>query len=161
MALAVTTLLAMSTTTSSINNSLPPVAYTKAIDVWTNLCVTFVFLALLEYALVNYAARYCLYTVWKFEKFSAWVAKNVWFSYCESECYDISCGRAYAMVTLKMLCTNGKESENRVAFLASLLFETNMFFKEKLQRKYPSAFNFWKKEVQWLKNSIHNRQKKI
>ena len=60
MALAVTTLLAMSTTTSSINNSLPPVAYTKAIDVWTNLCVTFVFLALLEYALVNYAARYRL-----------------------------------------------------------------------------------------------------
>jgi len=57
VALAVTTLLAMSTTTSSINNSLPPVAYTKAIDVWTNLCVTFVFLALLEYALVNYAAR--------------------------------------------------------------------------------------------------------
>merc|ERR1711994_702574 len=58
VALAVTTLLAMSTTTSSINNSLPPVAYTKAIDVWTNLCVSFVFLALLEYALVNYAARY-------------------------------------------------------------------------------------------------------
>lgn len=57
VALAVTTLLAMSTTTSSINNSLPPVAYTKAIDVWTNLCVSFVFLALLEYALVNYAAR--------------------------------------------------------------------------------------------------------
>merc|ERR1712241_1247194 len=57
VALTVTTLLAMSTTTSSINNSLPPVAYTKAIDVWTNLCTIFVFLALLEYALVNYAAR--------------------------------------------------------------------------------------------------------
>lgn len=57
VALTITTLLAMSTTTSSINNSLPPVAYTKAIDLWSNLCVTFVFLALLEYALVNYAAR--------------------------------------------------------------------------------------------------------
>ena len=56
--LTVTTLLAMSTTTSSINNSLPPVAYTKAIDVWCGVCVTFVFGALLEYALVNYASRY-------------------------------------------------------------------------------------------------------
>ena len=69
MALAVTTLLAMSTTTSSINNSLPPVAYTKAIDVWTNLCVTFVFLALLEYALVNYAARYYLTQCGNFRNF--------------------------------------------------------------------------------------------
>ena len=55
--LTVTTLLAMATTSASINNSLPPVAYTKAIDVWSNLCVSFVFLTLLEYALVNYAAR--------------------------------------------------------------------------------------------------------
>lgn len=52
-----TTLLAMSTTTSSINQALPPVAYTKAIDVWSNMCVSYVFLALLEYALVNYASR--------------------------------------------------------------------------------------------------------
>ena len=50
-------MLAMSTTTSSINNSLPPVAYTKAIDVWTGVCIFFVFGALLEYALVNYASR--------------------------------------------------------------------------------------------------------
>ena len=57
MALGVTTLLAMSTTQASIQNSLPPVAYTKAIDVWSGVCVVFVFSALLEYALVNYASR--------------------------------------------------------------------------------------------------------
>jgi len=57
VALGVTTLLAMSTTQASIQNSLPPVAYTKAIDVWTGVCVFFVFGALLEYAMVNYASR--------------------------------------------------------------------------------------------------------
>ncbi|XP_023331534.1 glutamate-gated chloride channel [Eurytemora carolleeae] len=57
VALGVTTLLAMSTTMGSIQRSLPPVAYTKAIDVWTGFCVFFVFSALLEYALVNYASR--------------------------------------------------------------------------------------------------------
>ena len=55
--LCVTTLLAMSTTMASIQSSLPPVAYTKAVDVWCGVCVIFVFSALLEYALVNYAAR--------------------------------------------------------------------------------------------------------
>jgi len=57
VSLGVTTLLAMSTTMGSIQRSLPPVAYTKAIDVWTGFCVFFVFSALLEYALVNYASR--------------------------------------------------------------------------------------------------------
>jgi len=57
VALGVTTLLTMSTKTASISNSLPPVAYTKAVDLWTGVCIFFVFFALLEYTAVNAAIR--------------------------------------------------------------------------------------------------------
>ncbi|XP_055332849.1 gamma-aminobutyric acid receptor subunit alpha-2-like [Paramacrobiotus metropolitanus] len=54
VSLGVTTLLTMATTQSGINSQLPPVSYTKAIDVWTGVCITFIFGALLEFAFVNY-----------------------------------------------------------------------------------------------------------
>ena len=55
--LGVTSLLTMSRQNSGINASLPPVSYTKAVDVWTGCCLTFVFSALIEFAIVNYVSR--------------------------------------------------------------------------------------------------------
>ncbi|KAI6186316.1 Glutamate-gated chloride channel [Aphelenchoides besseyi] len=52
--LGVTTLLTMTTQASGVNAKLPPVSYSKAVDIWTGCCMTFIFGALLEFAVVTY-----------------------------------------------------------------------------------------------------------
>ncbi|XP_014676017.1 PREDICTED: glycine receptor subunit alpha-1-like [Priapulus caudatus] len=56
--LGVTTFLTIYTQASGVRYSLPPVSYTKAIDIWFNVCTVFIFLSLVEFAMVNYCARH-------------------------------------------------------------------------------------------------------
>uniref|UniRef100_A0A6A7G011 Glycine receptor subunit alpha-1-like isoform X1 n=2 Tax=Hirondellea gigas TaxID=1518452 RepID=A0A6A7G011_9CRUS len=55
--LGVTTLLTLTTLATGIRQTLPPVSYVKAIDVWIGMCMVMVFGALLEFTLVNYLAN--------------------------------------------------------------------------------------------------------
>ncbi|XP_056587188.1 gamma-aminobutyric acid receptor subunit beta-2 isoform X2 [Triplophysa dalaica] len=50
----ITTVLTMTTINTHLRETLPKIPYVKAIDVYLMGCFVFVFLALLEYALVNY-----------------------------------------------------------------------------------------------------------
>lgn len=50
----VTTVLTMTTINTHLRETLPKIPYVKAIDVYLMGCFVFVFLALLEYAFVNY-----------------------------------------------------------------------------------------------------------
>ncbi|ODM96329.1 Glutamate-gated chloride channel, partial [Orchesella cincta] len=55
--LGVTTLLTVSSKATNIQENLPQASYVKAIDVWMGTCTAFVFLALLEFTVVNYLWR--------------------------------------------------------------------------------------------------------
>ncbi|XP_010792427.1 gamma-aminobutyric acid receptor subunit beta-1-like [Notothenia coriiceps] len=54
VALGITTVLTMTTINTHLRETLPKIPYVKAIDIYLMGCFVFVFLALLEYAFVNY-----------------------------------------------------------------------------------------------------------
>jgi len=57
VALGVTTLLTISSKSAGQSSESPQVSYVKALDVWMGACTAFVFLALIEFTLVNYLWR--------------------------------------------------------------------------------------------------------
>ena len=57
VSLGLLTVLTMTTQSTAANQALPRVSYIKAIDVWMSMCLIFVFVALLEFAIVNVISR--------------------------------------------------------------------------------------------------------
>ena len=57
ISLGVLTILTIITQSSGFSQSLPKVSYVKAVDIWTTMCLIFVFLALVEYACLNSLLR--------------------------------------------------------------------------------------------------------
>ncbi|XP_064637928.1 glycine receptor subunit alpha-2-like [Lineus longissimus] len=57
ISLGLLTVLSITTMNSSVSSSMAKVAYSKAIDLWMAVCLCFVFLALLEFAIANQLAR--------------------------------------------------------------------------------------------------------
>ncbi|PAV59430.1 hypothetical protein WR25_13540 [Diploscapter pachys] len=57
VSLSITTLLTLATQSSAARMSLPQASDVKAIDIWMGTCMTFVFLAMIEFTIVNYCTR--------------------------------------------------------------------------------------------------------
>ena len=57
ISLGVLTILTMITQSSSTLHASPKVSYVTALNVWTTMCLIFVFLALIEFAVLNVLAR--------------------------------------------------------------------------------------------------------
>ncbi|XP_052721052.1 glycine receptor subunit alpha-2-like isoform X4 [Crassostrea angulata] len=57
ISLGLLTVLTMTTQSSGARATLPRVSYIKAIDVWMATCLLFVFIALIEFSIVNVKAR--------------------------------------------------------------------------------------------------------
>ncbi|KAK8402456.1 hypothetical protein O3P69_000696 [Scylla paramamosain] len=56
--LGVTTLLTVCSESTSFRDKMPTVSYVKALDIWMGSCTAFVFLALVEFTVVNHIARH-------------------------------------------------------------------------------------------------------
>jgi hypothetical protein len=57
ISLGLLTVVAITTQSAGARSQLPRVSYIKAIDVWMATCLTFVFAALIEFAVANFFAR--------------------------------------------------------------------------------------------------------
>ncbi|CAL8116327.1 unnamed protein product [Orchesella dallaii] len=56
--IATLTLFVLAIQTAEANKTFPQTSYTKPVDVWTGVCLTFVFAALLEFATVHYLSKW-------------------------------------------------------------------------------------------------------
>ncbi|XP_042856873.1 glycine receptor subunit alpha-2-like isoform X2 [Penaeus japonicus] len=79
--LGVTTLLTVCSESTSFRDKMPTVSYVKALDIWMGSCTAFVFLALVEFTVVNHLARH-------HRRYLFWGSKYVHLSSSARECSD-------------------------------------------------------------------------
>ncbi|XP_037776054.1 glycine receptor subunit alpha-4-like isoform X1 [Penaeus monodon] len=87
--LGVTTLLTVCSESTSFRDKMPTVSYVKALDIWMGSCTAFVFLALVEFTVVNHLARH-------HRRYLFWGSKYVHLSSSARECSDAAPPTCYA-----------------------------------------------------------------